>query len=626
MAVEVGGLGLVFGEAMTKLVAAYAARTLLTGTEKLLKVKRDLSPHIDATFRRCASIKTLLNPFEPVDFLSIYATQRFHKENVDLDHYALVDIIKSGKNNHIITGTGGSGKSIFMRYLWLSLFENPDGRVPIFIELRNSNSVSNLDFESYILHSLTLGAAKISQADFSKGLRAGDYVLLLDGFDEISLDRRELVQRSVMDLATNYPELKIVVSSRPDDVFASWTSFYVYTVRPMQKPDVIELVERSRFDDTSKSRFIKKIKDDNLYETHKSFLSNPLLCSMMLLTFSVNFDIPNKMHLFYEQAFDALYKRHDSHKPGGYKREFKSGLSEDEFKRILSLFCLITYHKEKFEFEREEILSFIRKALSVDGVKRDPEMFLHDMATCICFVVLDGISYAFSHRSFQEYFAAYCLAYVTTQEAPSILKAFSRRPYDEVMRLLSDMNPEVFLTQYVVPNVSEFREELQLKQREKSPKKFMASSGMEFLIHFVRTGNKYEDDQVFTTVGQGELYQFFDVVSGKFAQGAYGGGAFLAQRETEEFVSADIRKIVGRENAIIINIGADARGLYYRLLNPENTAYEEKQYSEGLNALFEKSRMSEFLTDRLKKVSIYLQAAEKRSDKSATAMSELFGL
>ena len=56
------------------------------------------------------------------------------------------------------------------------------------------------------------------------------------------------------------------------------------------------------------------------------------------------------MHLFYQQAFDALYQRHDSYKPGGYKREFRAKLSEDVFKAVVSYFCLLTYYQEKFSF------------------------------------------------------------------------------------------------------------------------------------------------------------------------------------------------------------------------------------------------------------------------------------
>ena len=66
---------------------------------------------------------------------------------------------------------------------------------------------------------------------------------------------------------------------------------------------------------------------------HESFASNPLLLNIMLLTYDNYADIPEKLHLFYSNAFETLYIKHDATK-GGYKREFKTKLSSDDFKRV----------------------------------------------------------------------------------------------------------------------------------------------------------------------------------------------------------------------------------------------------------------------------------------------------
>ena len=60
-------------------------------------------------------------------------------------------------------------------------------------------------------------------------------------------------------------------------------------------------------------KFIDNVKK-HLYDKHKSFLSNPLLTTMMLLTFDQFAEIPEKMFLFYEQAFDTLFLKHDATK------------------------------------------------------------------------------------------------------------------------------------------------------------------------------------------------------------------------------------------------------------------------------------------------------------------------
>ncbi len=343
---------------MTKLATDHVAR--VATKERPEKVKNDIAPHVEASFRRCLTIKTLLNPHHASNFLSIYATQRFTRNGRGYDQYGLVEQILGTLNHVIITGTGGSGKSMFMRYLWLSAFERGDGRIPLFVDLKNINALSKPHFETYLLHTLTQGRSSITAKEFRRRLESGSFFLILDGFDEVSHDVKDVVQASIMATAEHYPRLKIVLSSRPDDRFASWPSFDVVKVSPMQKGDVIELIDKAEFDHATKSRFVKKVKEDPFYSRYESFLSNPLLASMMLVTFSRNNDVPNRTHLFYEEAFNALYQRHDSHKPGTYKREFKSGCPEDHFKRVFSYFCLISYYKEKTEFDAPRRSPFSR--------------------------------------------------------------------------------------------------------------------------------------------------------------------------------------------------------------------------------------------------------------------------
>jgi hypothetical protein len=77
----------------------------------------------------------------------------------------------------------------------------------------------------------------------------------------------------------------IIVSGRPDDRFASWQEFSVFRVEPLDKQQVIQLVDKIDFDLNVKKKFIEAI-EKNLYLKRKDFLSSPLLASMMLLTFS----------------------------------------------------------------------------------------------------------------------------------------------------------------------------------------------------------------------------------------------------------------------------------------------------------------------------------------------------
>lgn len=499
-----------FGTLLTNLATEHAKRVSEKDPER---VKTDLRPHIEATYRKCSTIKTLLNPYSPANFLSIYATQRFRLDKRVVDQYDLVTFIRSPQNNVILTGTGGSGKSMFFRYLWLSLFERSEGRVPLFIELRNLNSFSQSDVTTYLFHSLTQGSARMSKRDFERRLARGDFIILFDGFDELAHERREPTQKGIMALAENYPDLRIIVSSRPDDRFASWTSFHVVSVAPLEKRDVLELIEKAEFDPSFKERFHKRVKAD-LFDKHSSFLSNPLLASMMLLTFSHNLDIPDKMHLFYDQAFEALYQRHDSHKPGGFKREFKTALSEDTLKRLLSYFCLVSYYDQRFTFERQDALDYVSKAAMLEQCNVNPTEYLHDMDESVCLLVREGLTYTFSHRSFQEYFAAYCLSRVTTKKFEEFIKRFARRANDQVVPLIADMNPELFRDRYVLPIAEKYGEVLQPVARQRAVARFYEAMQTKFVVHFVSPAGAPGERRAWVSLSEeSELSDFANVIT-----------------------------------------------------------------------------------------------------------------
>jgi hypothetical protein len=214
---------------------------------------------------------------------------------------------------------------------------------------------------------------------------------------------------------------------------------------------VLELIKKLPYDITLKQRFVKRVNND-LFDKHRSFLSIPLLATMMLITFDQFADIPNKMHLFYEQAFDALFSKHDATKEG-YKRQMHTDCQIDQFKRHLSYFCLGSYYDEKFEFSETEALNYVVKGLKVEGVAIEPSLFLQDLVESVCMLQKDGFAYTFTHRSFQEFFAAYNLVRVNRGLASEVFKKVMRRRADVVLKMSFDMDKELVEAEFVVPNL-----------------------------------------------------------------------------------------------------------------------------------------------------------------------------
>jgi hypothetical protein len=112
-------------------------------------------------YRRCTKIRTIINGDAPVDLLSSYVNLSFTHLNKSIDDYGLIGAIWK-HHNIVVSGPAGSGKSMFMKYLWISCFVQTRGKIPLFIELSLLNNVESDDFTSFLFHSCAFKQQKDS--------------------------------------------------------------------------------------------------------------------------------------------------------------------------------------------------------------------------------------------------------------------------------------------------------------------------------------------------------------------------------------------------------------------------------------------------------------------------------
>jgi hypothetical protein len=302
----------------------------------------------------------------------------------------------------IITGTGGSGKSIMMRHLLVSCITSKL-RTPVFLELRQLNQ-SNSTVQEALLHVLQTYGLEIDNQFLEAALEGGQLLVLLDGFDELIFDSRNRIASEIKHLAEKYPQTWLIMSSRPDSTLQGWEAFTEYSVEPLSLEGAMELVRRVRFDGQVKERFVADMRNGTFKE-HGSFLSNPLLLSIMLLTYGDVAQIPHKFSTFYALAYEALFHRHDALK-GGFQRERKSGLDIQEFARAFSAFSLISYDEREFSFTYARALEVATRAGEIAMLRYDPKALVDDSVQAICLMLDVGLEITFAHRSFQESLAS----------------------------------------------------------------------------------------------------------------------------------------------------------------------------------------------------------------------------
>lgn len=472
--------------------------------------------HMRSTFEKCTKIKTILRD-EQEEFSKIYSSQPFHLNQARINQDELVQFIRNGESV-ILQGTGGGGKSMFVRYLWIKIFSEFKDKIPIFFELRNVNSSQETSMIDHLYYYLVGSSTKkLSRETFEAMLAEGRFLLFLDGFDEVAIKSMEKFQSEILALRDRFPDLTMLITSRPHERFGAWYRFNSVHIAKLNLEECISVIQKSPYrEESKKRRLLKKIRN-NLFETHESFLTNPLLIYMTIVTYNYNPDFSDQMIEFYNLTFEALYYRHDQTKEGGYKREYATGYDKVKFEKILSLLCLITYFENKVEFTKAELDAFIDRAKGLESdvfqdLKNDD--LLRDMMQNVCIIKQEGQDLSFTHRKLQEYFAAYCLSRVSNKNMGKILNRISDRHFDEVIRMSYHLNKEGFREKYILEKRKQYQNFFSLRRKSAIASKFTEISNMRFHVRpIIRVNENGKTDDDFDEViihleGSGDLWNF----------------------------------------------------------------------------------------------------------------------
>lgn len=371
-----------------------------------IRYKTAYEKYLVNTEQKVSKIKTIIYRRAPKDLYSFYECIGVLYNGNTINTENINNLLEIG-NKIIVTGTGGVGKSILFKHLFLNTVAETE-YIPVLIELRsfNINDVKDISIYTAIYKCLVDNGFELSEEYFEYSLREGAYIIFFDGYDEVNRDKTEKITSEIKALSEKYGENKFFVSSRPSEEFIGWNDFCEVETLKLNKQQALNLVKKLEFDEVVKDTFYKEL-DRTLYDKYESFASNPLLLNIMLLTFQKHASIPERLNDFYDEAFVTLFNVHDATKDS-YVRDIRSGLGCEDFKLVFSYICFKSYFNGEFQFSESRIRFYIQQAKEkFDRFNFTVENFQEDLTQSVCMLVKEGGTYRFSHRSFQEYFAAW---------------------------------------------------------------------------------------------------------------------------------------------------------------------------------------------------------------------------
>ncbi|MFS8938332.1 NACHT domain-containing protein [Streptococcus mitis] len=451
----------IFDEYLSPLISKIANKLKITYNEVKIDLEIPFQAYLTNSYEKYSKIKTIIYGIEPKKLYDFFEIP-FLKKGSDIIKPTTTKILTDLSKFLIIEGSGGIGKSTLMKHLFLSELKLKD-YIPIFTELKDFNEEGHLDLEKLLLKKLNQFHNTFQEEYLDYALQSGCFLFLLDGYDELYSENQKEFFKKLNDFCDKYPENHYILSSRPysESEFIEFQRFTVLKAVSFTKEQAISLITKIEYpDEELKDKFIRDL-ESGLYDRHKSFASNPLLLNIMLSTYNDYAEIPQKLHLFYYQAFDTMLSKHDATK--SYRRKMLSDLSSDTFKECFAIFCFLTYQKAKTEFTFPEIEEIFKKfPPRIKNVLNIGD-FIDDLGNALCVLYREGNRYKFTHRSFQEYFVAYFLNIQTDSKMRdySFLLIESGKfstSADSVFPMLEDMSTQRFNNNILIPLLNKFEE------------------------------------------------------------------------------------------------------------------------------------------------------------------------
>ena len=357
----------------------------------------------------------------------------------------------------IIVDNGGMGKSTIMKWLFLSVIKYKKG-IPIFIELRKLKNRKTIIEE--IISELNPIDDNLEKDVVTKLIAQGNFIFFFDGYDEIADIDREFVTTDMQNFISKSSNNLFLLTSRPETALNTFSDFKEFKVKKMEKTEAFELIKKIGNNSEKSLRLIQKLKDNN-FQNINDFLQSPLLVSLLYKKFEHRENIPIQLQEFYYDVFEALYQDHDLTKGDSFVRNKKTKLSFNDFFQILRELAFYTLKRGEIEYNDAILDNYISEvSKKLPNIKFKTHELIEDLVKAVPLFNREGLQYKWSHKSFQEYFAA---EYICRDSKDRQIKILSNmynsdksEKYFFIFKLCYDIDFKSFRKAVIVPYLNDF--------------------------------------------------------------------------------------------------------------------------------------------------------------------------
>lgn len=400
-------------------------------------------------------VKTIWTPDIETPLLDFYHPSKAFFNGKKQTLWRLDDL---GPGNFVIEGIVGQGKTILLRYLAMQKITSNDPKsLPIFIELRSLSSEFNLN--QSILAQFANYEIDIDDKSLAYLYKSGHISLFLDGFDELD---DKLIKPTIKDLehlSIKYPELQLVITSRPNHEIQKSVLFNIIKISPLTPLDYSPFLSKLGLESIK----IALIKEAIGLSSSKvsGLITTPLMLTLVVMVYESEREIPEALPEFFERLFRVVFSRHDRLK-SSFDRKHYSGLSERRLQALFEAFCFMVMQNgfTRSLSEKQFLIAFDQAVEYTIDCQCEADNFRLDLTKVACLMLEEGIdTTTFLHKSIMEYYAAAFITHSSDEFAgifySNVLPA--SKPWMEVLSFLKEIDQYRFARDFTIPEAIEIR-------------------------------------------------------------------------------------------------------------------------------------------------------------------------
>ncbi|ARV72205.1 NACHT domain-containing protein [Vibrio campbellii] len=340
-----------------------------------------------------------------------------------------IEHILSQANAAIISGSPGSGKTTLLHWLALNAskhtFEGEldrwNGFIPFIIPLRKYSKNELPKLSDFVEFASRLLVDTMPEGWVDRVLSTGKAMILIDGLDEVSREKRAEVQNWIDELLSVYTDCFFIVTSRPNALDEDWLYYAELAhveLQPMTPDNIAKFIDNwhlavaqvsnKNHTEAELSNFKKRLKVQiNENSRLRNMASSPLLCAMLCaLNIDRNAMLPQEKGELYRVVMEVLLERRDSER----KIEANEGIVLTRAQKELLLqnlaYWMLINRKQTASFEEAEdcFRRTMKSMPNVKGTEKEVTQYLLARSAVIRETSVGYID--FVHKTFSEYLAA----------------------------------------------------------------------------------------------------------------------------------------------------------------------------------------------------------------------------